>query len=172
MRALGLLLPFVVGCGSSPAWQDYTPPEHTFRCQFPGQPELKVRSVAGQPLTRDYAARWEDRIYAVSVAEVTVGHDYDIPVTIARLAQARGGKLASSTDTNSASGSTVIRRDFEIEVESSKEFCTGWLARHRSYLYLVTVSGPGCRNTDPDVKSFLESFQILDAAPPTGAVSK
>lgn len=158
LLALALLIP-VAGCGQKP-FKPFTPSEGGYTVLMPGTPNRTVRNEHGVDVVV-YEVSRRNEGYAVAAA-VIPPTGYDIDAAMSSLYPiGTGGRVQGQTRNGEG------WREFEAETNDRRKFCAGRVIVTRGRFYALVAAGANAKLSNPEVRAFIDSFQLTDGPTPS-----
>jgi hypothetical protein len=174
--AVTRLLPAVRQETAPLAWRDFVAPG--FKADMPGKPKYtqQVQQVGADRLqvqTYEVSLRSPARSFGITYSDYPA-HVIRATPAEARLNGARDGAVKAVRGRLRSEKRLTLNgfpgRELEIEVGGKGAAVTRLYAVD-SRMFILTVGGPDVKPDDPDVKRFLDSFQLQSAGPPPNQVA-
>jgi hypothetical protein len=151
-----------LGCGKPPL-KEFAPADGKFTILMPGNPTREVQNIGGMQMIV-YHTTWRGEEQGIGFAELPTGAPGEVlDAAIKGMHDGIGGSNLNS------SGKTVNGDGYrEFEFLSSKYGGSvagrGVIARNRFYLFFAM--GKNAQLSNPDIRAFIDSFQLTDGPTP------
>jgi hypothetical protein len=158
---LSIVLLSSLGCGKSQL-KEFSPPGGNFTILMPGKPSQETKTINGiNMIAFGSGSRGEE--HWVGYADVPPGTPTSLDGAVHGMCDASGGTgLKSTMRVNNGEGYV----EYEFEATKFSGYISGRALFTRGRLYLFFVLGKNAQLSNPEVRKFIDSFELRDGPTP------
>lgn len=153
------------GCSGNVEFKMFADPGN-YRAKMPGTPRQETKSVNGVGI-KAYVSDLPGWGFVIECGTLGQGMTLEPDAAIQALANTYQGSVLSSKDITNADGLAGKEVEFQM-TKPVAGYASVRFFIHQGRYFQLSALGPSARLTNPNVRTFLESFQLENAPRPGG----